>query len=245
MKMNEQEFHAAVMNQLDTCRAGVDKVFFTKYANGELTEEALRDYYGVVYHECQYFVRCLSLIHAKAERKDAREIIAQNLCEEYANGEMCNNHPGLMLHFNASLGLDPEVIEANQNPEIYKEWFATVWGMCQESFLEGLSMLCFHEHEVTTRFVAMRKALTTHYGAKDDDLRYFDEHISEGNEVIVDPKFPGYGGDDVHVARQLEVLVKYADSEESQQKVLDAIALAAEARTKLNQKFDESFGRVN
>ena len=84
MKMNEQEFHAAVMNQLDTCRAGVDKVFFTKYANGELTEEALRDYYGVVYHECQYFVRCLSLIHAKAERKDAREIIAQNLCEEYA-----------------------------------------------------------------------------------------------------------------------------------------------------------------
>ena len=191
--MNQEDFTAALNNKLDEARASLNKDFFKKFASGQLQMESMKGYVGIVYHECQYFLRLISLIHAKAERKKAREILGANLCEEYANGDIENNHPALQLKFAASLGLDPVAIEQMERPKIYEEYFADYWNLAENSFIEGLAMLSFHEHDLTKRFIRMRDALLEHYGASRDDLQYYEEHISE-DSPITDPEFPGYGG---------------------------------------------------
>ena len=100
-----------------------------------------------------------------------------------------------------------------------------------QSFLQGLAVLVTVEADLPKRHTHMRSALLAHYGVRAEDLKYYDEHREGGGSSIQDGS--GYGGDDVHVAREVELLAKYARTEEERAKVLEAIATVFECRDRI------------
>lgn len=219
---------------LEHSRTG-EKTFFRKFVEGQLPREGLKEYYRHLYHECHHFVRFVSLVHAMADYKDARDFLARNLMDEFGHGKPGKDHPTLAMNIGRALGLSGEEIEAHGLfPEV-KAAFGKLQQLGLSSFLEGLTVLVVIEADLPLRHSAMREALTTHYGVDDAVLEYYHEHMA--NEAN-----PGYGGDEVHVAREVDILAKYARTDEEQQKVRDAIAATFAVRNELVRTLDRNCG---
>lgn len=242
MPKSAEAFEEEIYNLVGELTQEQEKSFFRKLIEGQLTEDGLKGYYRHLYHECTHFVRLVSLVHSFAEERDQRETIAANFCEEYCNGQPGKNHPAMAMHVGVSLGLtEQEIEEHGLLPEV-KEAFEDVRQLAFGSFLEGLAVLTTIEFDLPLRHKIMRQALQNHYGLKDEDLEYYHEHMEDGG--VRDENMEGYGGDDVHVGRQVKVLTKYADTDEKQDAVRDAIKSTFVMRNTLIKALDAKCGAV-
>lgn len=231
MALSTEAFTQKIYEQLGTLAQRQERSFFGRFIQGQLSKPELQEYYRHLYHECTHFVRLVSAVHALAEEPDQRECLAMNLVEEYGFGKKGEDHPNLAKHIGVCVGVpEREIVEHGVYPEVSGA-FDRLRELAFSSFLEGLAILVTIEADLPIRHTMMRQALIEHYGLDPKDLRYYDEHRSGSDSSIKSDD--GYGGDDVHVAREVALLAKYARTDEEQAKILRAIEVAFEARSEL------------
>lgn len=225
---------------LQELSAKQERAFFRKFAAGELSRAGLHEYYGHLYHECCAFVRLVSAVHVLAEEKDQREALGHNLVDEYGHGEPGMDHPSLAIRVGVALGLTEEAILKHcLFPEVATE-LARIKKLAQSSFLEGLASLIAVEADLPLRHKVMFEALHKRYGVDAKELRYYAEHM-DGSELA---KAGGsYGGDDVHVGREIKLLEKYAVTDAERARVKDAIRTTFEVRGSLARVLDQRCGQ--
>lgn len=240
MPLSPEDFEAAIYEDIADRAAAQERTFFHKFVEGQLSREGLKEYYRHLYHECTHFVRLVSGVHAMSEHRDQREVVAQNFIEEYGSGVPGQDHPSLAKHIGTCLGLTEAEIEAHGvYPEVNAA-FQRLKALALTSYIEGLAILVTIEADLPVRHTLMRNALINYYGLRAEDLKYYDEHRSGDSSTIQDDT--GYGGDDVHVVREVKLLAKYARSDAEQQSVRDAIAAAFEARCVVIKALDTHCG---
>lgn len=218
-----------------------ERTFFRKLIEGQLTQDGLRSYYKHLYHECCSFVRLVSAVHAFAEEKDQREALGHNLVDEYGHGEPGMDHPSLAIRVGKAFGLtEQEILDAGLFPEAKAE-FERLRALAFSSFLEGLAVLVTVEADLPIRHRIMRQALVERYGVAPEHLQYYAEHM-DGSDTT---KSGGaYGGDDVHVGREVKLIEKYAKTEADKERVRAAIRTTFDVRNRLIRVLDERCGRT-
>ncbi len=240
MALSPKEFAKQIYASIDAQSRRQDRTFFGKFVEGKLSRDSLRGYYKHLYHECSTFVRLVSLVHAFAEERDQRETLAANFLEEYGKGAPGKDHPFLAMHVGTCFGLTEGEIEGSGLLPEVREAFGRVRQVAMRSFIEGLAVLTTIEFDLPTRHSMMRNTLIHKYKINEKDLEYYMEHMEGGG--VKDGALPGYGGDDVHVARQVALLTKYAATDETQAAVLSAIDATFAMRATLVKALDEHFG---
>jgi pyrroloquinoline quinone (PQQ) biosynthesis protein C len=174
-----------------------------------------------------------------APNRDAFNVIGQNMGEELGAGRIENSHPELILRLAARYGRPVgRVLEEGPVAPLATLWPDTGLQYAERSFAAGLSSFTYIEAGVPSRHAQQRKALVEHYGAERAQLEFHDQHLSleaaesAGGKNITDASVPGYGGDDVHVERQVQHIAAFARSAEDQQLVLQCISATCDAKIK-------------
>jgi pyrroloquinoline quinone (PQQ) biosynthesis protein C len=234
-------FSDQIFELLGDLSARQERTFFQKLIAGELSRASLQEYYRHLYHECCAFVRLVSAVHVLAEEKDQREALGHNLVDEYGHGEAGMDHPSLAIRVGCAVGLtEDEILRHGLYPELQAE-LDRVKALAQSSFLEGLAALVAIEADLPLRHKLMHEALTKRYGVNAKELRYYAEHM-DGSDLA---KAGGtYGGDDVHVGREVALIEKYATTPAEQARVLDAIRATFQMRNALARVLERRCARA-
>ena len=220
--------------------------FFRKWYAGKLTLDQIGAFYQTIYFEAIHAGRLLGRLMSVAPNRDAFNVIAQNMGEELGAGHIENSHPELILRLAGRYGRPiPRVLEEGPVAPLATLWPDIGIKYTDRSFAAGLSTFTYIEAGVPSRHAQQRRALVKHYGAEPALLAFHDQHLSmdaaeaAGGKNITDDAVPGYGGDDVHVERQVGRIATFARSAEEQQLVLQAISATCDAKIKYYCQVDE------
>jgi pyrroloquinoline quinone (PQQ) biosynthesis protein C len=242
MAQSVEEFTRTVRSRLqDEVRREVQDGhdFFRKWYAGKLTRDQIGAFYQTIYFEACHAGRLLCRLLMVAPNRDAFNVIGQNMGEELGAGRIENSHPELILRLAARYGRPiGRVLEEGPVAPLATLWPDTGLQYAERSFAAGLSSFTYIEAGVPSRHAQQRKALVEHYGAERAQLEFHDQHLSleaaesAGGKNITDASVPGYGGDDVHVERQVQHIAAFARSAEDQQLVLQCISATCDAKIK-------------
>jgi len=220
--------------------------FFRTWYAGKLTRDNIGAFYQTIYFESIHAGRLLGRILSVAPNRDAFNVVAQNMGEELGAGHIENSHPELILRIAGRYGRSiPRVLEEGPIASLAELWPQTGIDYAARSFAAGLASFTYIEAGVPSRHAQQRKALVEHYGAEPSLLTFHDQHLSldaaaaAGGQNITDAQVPGYGGDDVHVERQVVHIATFARTAEDQQLVLEAISAICDAKIRYYQQCNE------
>jgi pyrroloquinoline quinone (PQQ) biosynthesis protein C len=156
------------------------------------------------------FTRFISGIHANCPHRDAQRLLAENLWEEHGQGDRDRDHLSLSRRLARSLGAtDDEMDRAEPLPET-----AAYINHCLEvtrtgSFVEGMTAIGVGiESFIPAFFGAMAEALRRNYGLTAADVEFLSVHVMEDAD---------------HARRSMELLEKYADSQEARSSAIRAL----------------------
>jgi pyrroloquinoline-quinone synthase len=164
--------------------------FYTRWTEGTLPIEAMREYAKQYYAFESSFPRYLSAIHSRTEDRGARQALLDNLWDE-EHGE--ENHAELWLRFAEGIGVDrQDVLEAtpNQGTRALLDTYAQA--STHAPVAAGVAALYAYERQVPKVAQAKIHGLAQHYGIDDErTTRFFkvhsvlDEEHSEAEASIV------------------------------------------------------------
>jgi pyrroloquinoline quinone (PQQ) biosynthesis protein C len=241
MTQSVEEFTRVIRSRLkDEVQREVQDghAFFRKWYAGKLTRDQIGAFYQTIYFESLHAGRLFGRLLSVAPNRDAFNVIGQNMIEELG-GQIENSHPELVLRLAGRYGRPiSRVLEEGPVAPLATLWAETGIKFAERSFAAGLASFTYIEAGVPSRHAQQRKALVEHYGAPLEQLEFHDQHLSmeaaeaAGGKNITDASVPGYGGDDVHVERQVVHVARFARSAEEQQLVLQAISAICDAKIK-------------
>lgn len=220
--------------------------FFRKWYAGKLTLDQIGAFYQTIYFEALHAGRLLGRLMSVAPNREAFNVVAQNVGEELGAGNIAHSHPELILGLAARYGrATPRVLEEGPVAPLATLWPEIGIKYADRSYSAGLVCFTYIEAGVPSRHSQQRKALVQYYGAETGQLAFHDQHLSmeaadaAGGKNITDDEVPGYGGDDVHVERQVSRVAKFARTDEEQQLVLQAISDTCDAKIKYYNQVNE------
>ncbi len=242
MSHSVEEFTRIIRSRLqDEARREVQDGhdFFRTWYAGKLTRDQVGAFFQTIYFEALHGVMALARVLSVAPSRDAFNVVAQNMGEELGSGRIENNHPELILRMAARYGRTiSRIVEEGPVAPLATLWPETSMKYADRSFAAGLASITYIEASVPSRHAQQRKAMVEHYGAEPGLLAFYDQHLSmeaaeaAGGKNITDAAVPGYGGDDVHVERQVGTIATYARGPEEQHLVLQAISAICDAKIK-------------
>ncbi len=152
----------------------------------------------------------LARTYAKCPHLDARRFIAQNLMEEEGNFKPGRSHTELSRKFAKHFGTTDEEIEANYRArKDTPEASARRQGRPSEDWLEEFAGFGLGaEFFAPALFTKIIPRLRDDFGVPEEALGFFTVHLAE---------------DAHHSSRTMEIVLKYATTEEEQHKVREAI----------------------
>jgi pyrroloquinoline quinone (PQQ) biosynthesis protein C len=213
--------------------------FFRKWYAGKLTRDQVAAFYQTNYFESLHAGRLLGRLLSLAPDRDSFNVIGQNLSEELGHGNFANSHPELILGLAVRLGRPlSRVLEEGPVVPLVTLWADVGMKYAELSFAAGLASFTYIEAGVPSRHARQRQGLIEHYGVARADVAYHDQHLSleaaeqAGGKNITDEAVPGYGGDDVHVERQLGRIAALARSDQEQERVLESVSATCDAKIK-------------
>lgn len=213
--------------------------FFRTWYAGKLTRDQVGAFYQTIYFEALHAGRLLGRLMSVAPNREAFNVVAQNVGEELGAGHVENSHPELILRLAGRYGRPIDrVLEEGPVAPLATLWPETGIEFADRSFAAGLASFTYIEAGVPSRHAQQRRALVEHYGAEPASLTFHDQHLSmeaaeaAGGKNITDASVPGYGGDDVHVERQVGHIAAFARTSEEQHLVLEAISAICDAKIK-------------
>ncbi|HEX8108752.1 MAG TPA: iron-containing redox enzyme family protein [Kofleriaceae bacterium] len=242
MTQSVEDFTRLIRSRLqDEVRREVEEghAFFRTWYAGKLTRDQVGAFYQTIYFEAVHAGRLLGRLLSVAPNRDAFNVVAQNMGEELGAGQIENSHPELILRLAGRYGRPiPRVLEEGPVAPLATLWPELGIQYADRSFAAGLASFTYIEAGVPSRHAQQRKALVEHYGAEPALLAFHDQHLSmdaaeaAGGKNITDASVPGYGGDDVHVERQVGHIARFARSADDQNLVLQAISAICDAKIK-------------
>lgn len=181
--------------------------FYQDWQMGKLTMPMLRIYAKQYYKHVAAFPLYLSAVHTKISNFNDRKLILQNLIDE-ESGQ--NNHIELWLRFGEALGLAREGMEKTiplKETTAFVNHFKSATS--QKSMAEGIAALYAYESQIPKVSEEKIKGLINFYGIDNEQgLEYFKVHMQADVE---------------HSRAESELITKYANDEEMQKNVLEAV----------------------
>lgn len=225
--------------------------FFRKWYAGKLTREQVGAFYQTIYFEAMHAGRLLCKLLGTAPNREAFNVVGQNVAEELGAGQIENCHPELILRLAGRYGRPiSRVLEEGPVAPLATLWPDVGLKYADRSFSAGLVTFTYIEAGVPARHSKQRRALVEHYGCEPASLGFHDQHLSldaaeaSGGKNITDEAIPGYGGDDVHVERQVGIVAANARTAEEQQLVLQALSATCDAKIKYYIQVDEIIAKA-
>ena len=149
--------------------------FYTKWAAGELSKEALQEYARQYYAFESEFPRFLSAIHTGIEDRAHRQVVLDNLWDE-EHGE--DNHAELWLRFADALGVARDDVVGAEPNRATRALVQTYRDAAAESPAAGLAALYAYESQVPAVAQSKIDGLAAHYGVEGRPaIDFFTAHI--------------------------------------------------------------------
>lgn len=172
------------------------------------------------------FTRFISAIHSNCPYREAQQLLAENLWEEHGRGFSDRDHFTLVCRLAKSLGAtDEELSQAEALPET-TQYIDHCFHVTREgSFVEGLAAIGVGvEYYMPKFFGALGRTLCERYGLSRGDVEYLLVHVAE---------------DEDHARRSLELVARYADSDELKEKTKRAVRDMLAVKRSFAQALDE------
>lgn len=181
--------------------------FYVDWKSGKLTREMLKEYAKQYYRHVAAFPQYLSAVHSKIDNFDDRKLVLQNLMDEENGG---NNHPKLWIDFGMALGLKKDEIRNEAPIKTTNEFVSHFKAITSEGKIaEGIAALYAYESQIPDVSGEKIKGLVKFYGIDSEEgLKYFEVHKKMDVE---------------HSAAERKLILKYAEDEQTQKKVLEAV----------------------
>jgi pyrroloquinoline-quinone synthase len=156
------------------------------------------------------FTRFISALHSACPDRAGQSLLAENLWEEHGRGNIERDHHTLIIKLAKSLGAnDQELAHTEPLPETSAYIDHCLKVTREGSFVEGLTAIGVGiEHFMPVFFGVLADGLLTNYGLGKHDVEYLTVHIGE---------------DEDHSRRALELIERFADSEEIKTRVKQAL----------------------
>ena len=195
--------------------------YMREFAEGRIEKERLARFAASYCYQVDNFKRCVAAVYAKAEPRDVRELMLENLEEEHGEGDPSRDHTQLVARFGRALGArieDPFNVEPIAES---REWVDRILDLClREHFVVGLAALSYGIEARTRTMAFLGTIYRDKYGIAEEDLEFFFMHVE---------------ADEEHAARAIEMIRKYCTTEDLLERskaavheVLDATRVAAE-----------------
>jgi pyrroloquinoline-quinone synthase len=192
--------------------------FYVRFFEGRVSREELRDWAKEFYP--RDFSCLLSAIHTKCPELDARTEIAENIAEEHGRFVPGKDHPALWRRFAEALGVTAAEVEAHERRPAARAFYQRLRAICDERpWVEGMAAVGIGiEAGVPALFSAMLPILRERYGLPEDALEFFDIHVR---------------ADEDHGRRAIDLVRKYATTDEQQAGVQRTLREVVEMTTRL------------
>lgn len=156
------------------------------------------------------FTRFISAIHANCPHRDAQQLMAENLWEEHGRGHAERDHYFLIRKLAKSLGAtDEEIDRTTPLPEAVGYIEQCFKATRDGSFIEGMAAIGIGiEFTIPAFFGALAEMFCAQYGLMRADVTYLLVHVGE---------------DEDHARRALELIEKYADTDDVRQRAKQAL----------------------
>jgi len=193
--------------------------FFDAVRGGRMSRAGVKRWVLQAALVVREFTRFISAIHANCPHRDAQQLMAENLWEEHGRGHAERDHYFLIRKLAKSLGAtDAEIDSTPPLPEAVGYIDQCFKVTRDGSFIEGMAAIGVGiEFYIPAFFGALAEMFCVHYGLTREDVVYLVVHVGE---------------DEDHARRALELLDKYADTDDTQQRAKQALRemLAAKQR---------------
>ncbi|GEN33416.1 MULTISPECIES: TenA family transcriptional regulator [Aneurinibacillus] len=189
--------------------------FTNAWAEGQLTREQFAKWVEQHYHYVGPFADYLGYMYSNCPYEDAKDFLLQNMWEEELGGD---RHTDLLIRFGEVCGTTREKVE---NPD---NMLATTLGLqswcyaiaMRENFIVATAALIIGlESQVPGIYRKQTPILREKYGFTDHEIEFFDLHIVS---------------DEIHGERGYQIVLKYANTPELQERCLKAVQKATEMR---------------
>jgi pyrroloquinoline-quinone synthase len=149
--------------------------FYTRWREGTLPVEAIREYTRQYYAFESAFPRLLSAIHTRTEDPVVRQSILDNLWDE-EHGEV--NHAELWLRFAEGMGVERDEVKGAEPNEGTRALMATYWGLATDGVpASGIAAMYAYEAQVPEVATEKINGLRDRYGIEDQrTLAFFTVH---------------------------------------------------------------------
>lgn len=178
--------------------------FFDALRAGRLSREAAKQWAVQASLVVREFTRFISAMHANCPHRDAQQLLAENLWEEHGRGRDGRDHYQLIRRMANRLGASVEELDAAAPLPETADYIAHCFKVTREGgFIEGMAAIGVGLESFMPRFFgALAAAFQAQFNLGRDDVEYLLVHVGE---------------DEDHARRSLELLDKYADSDEKQE----------------------------
>lgn len=148
--------------------------FYTRWQNGEVTIEQLREYAKQYYHYEKALPGFLTNAVENLPEGPARDAVAGVLNDELTHPKP---HTDLWMQFAEGLGLDAQEVRDAEASSSTRNLVESYEDLSKRASDEALAALYAYESQVPEVADAKAEGLRTHYGVKDDSsLAFFELH---------------------------------------------------------------------
>ncbi len=175
-----------------------------------MTREQVKLWVGQASLVVREFTRFISAIHANCPHRDAQSLLAENLWEEHGKGIQARDHYALIKSMARSLGAtDAELDNTKPLPETADYIAHCIHVTRDGSFIEGMTAIGIGIEYFSPRFfAALADLFRSRFGLSREEVEYLLVHVGE---------------DEDHARRSLELIEKYADTDEIKEKAKQAL----------------------
>lgn len=208
MPLSPQEMEDDLLEMLEDLRP-YGLAYYHPLVNGDAAKpEQVADWFQRFY--VRDFGVGVARTYAKCPHTDARVFLAENLFEEEGQGDPERTHAALSLRLAKHFGADDQEIQ-----RIHSQWMAspeieTYLARCADfDWLEDFAAFGLgQEFFAPPLFERIVDRLRMEFGVDDETLQFFIVHMYEDVD---------------HSTRTMRMITRYADSDEAQQRVRDAV----------------------
>jgi pyrroloquinoline-quinone synthase len=214
--LSQEDFRVALEDAIKG-REAKNASFSMAWANGDLKREHFARWAENHYHYVGPFADYLGYIYSNTPDQftDAKDFLLQNMYEEELSDV---RHTDLLIRFAEAAGTTAErVLDIDNATPVTRglQGWCYAIAMREHFAVATAALVVGLESQVPSIYRRQYPALLEHYGFTEDEAEFFDLHITS---------------DEIHGERGYQIVLKYADTPELQQRCLQLVRHGAEAR---------------
>lgn len=205
-----------------------DASFSRAWATGSLHKEHFVKWATNHYHYIGPFGDYLGLMYARTpdSARDAKDFLLQNMYEEELSDD---RHSDLLIRFAEACGGTREHVQDRGNTMPFTKglqgWMYHISGT-EHFVVSSAALIVGLESQVPSIYRSQYPTLIEKYGFSEWEAEFFDLHITS---------------DEIHGERGYQIVLKYADTPELQQRCIAAVREAADMRFAYTKSLYETY----